>query len=199
MRRPLAALKCSRRERNLQHRRTNQPTNEPPFAPSLPCFMIYSLSLSRPRSAIPPPRNWLKWPRVGVSPSVRPMYNYTTSDYPTTLSSSFSMQTHARPDRTLAPTIVLSSFYSHFLFYAFRLRLPIVQHVTITIFMFRTFRLQFPLILDSLSDDLLTYSDSKRGCQIANLREFVLWPFDSQNAAFKAVNGELFSQTDWRL
>ena len=118
MRRPLAALKCSRRERNLQHRRTNQPTNEPPFAPSLPCFMIYSLSLSLSLALDPRSRrletgsNGLEW--VSVRPSVRPMYNYTTSDYPTTLSSSFSMQTHARPDRTLAPTIVLSSFYSHF-------------------------------------------------------------------------------------
>ena len=46
MRRPLAALKCSRRERNLQHRRTNEGMNEPPLPRSLslaPCFMIYSL------------------------------------------------------------------------------------------------------------------------------------------------------------
>ena len=111
---------------------------------------------------------------------------------------SLCKRTHDPTEHSL-PQLCFLVFTAIFLFYAFRLRLPIVQHVTITIFMFRTFRLQFPLILDSLSDDLLTYSDSKRGCQIANLREFVLWPFDSQNAAFKAVNGELFSQTDWRL
>ena len=92
LRRPLAALKCSRRERNLQHRRTNgrtdERTNEPPFAPSsvLPCFMIYSLARSRsaspslsraPRSRLETGSNGLEW----VSLRPRPPRPFVRRNY----------------------------------------------------------------------------------------------------------------------